>query len=117
MVHPPGKAADVRYIEVGGREVSVVGLGTWQFGSREWGYGNSFASDEAGVILRRALDLGVNLVDTAEIYGFGNSERIIGEALANRRDDAYLATKIFPVFPIAAVVESRARQRARRLAV
>ncbi len=46
--------------------VSRLGLGTWQFGSREWGYGSSYAEGEAGRILTRALDRGVTLIDTAE---------------------------------------------------
>ncbi|MGH3374695.1 MAG: aldo/keto reductase, partial [Actinoallomurus sp.] len=60
--------------------VGKIGLGTWQFGSREWGYGEQYASGEAQAIVRRALDLGVTLFDTAEIYGFGRSERILGKA-------------------------------------
>lgn len=66
--------------------MSAIGLGTWQFGSSEWGYGHQYASTEAGPIVLRALELGVNLVDTAEIYGFGSSERIVGEAIPCRRD-------------------------------
>ncbi len=105
----------MRHVEVGGAKVSVVGLGTWQFGSPEWGYGATYDSHEAGLILRRALDLGVNLIDTAEIYGFGKSERIVGKALGDRRDEAFLASKILPVFPIGPVVERRAAGSLRRL--
>lgn len=95
----------------------MIGVGTWQFGSREWGYGKDYANDEAIRIVERALDLGVNLIDTAEIYGFGASERIVGRAVADRRGDAYLATKVFPVLPTAGVVEQRGRASARRLGV
>jgi aryl-alcohol dehydrogenase-like predicted oxidoreductase len=105
----------VRYVDIGGAKVSVVGLGTWQFGSPEWGYGTTYDSHEAGLILRRALDLGVNLIDTAEIYGFGKSERIVGKALGDRRDEAFLASKILPVLPIGPVVERRAAGSLRRL--
>ncbi len=105
----------MRHVEIGGAKVSVVGLGTWQFGSPEWGYGATYDSHEAGLILRRALDLGVNLIDTAEIYGFGKSERIVGKALGDRRDEAFLASKILPVFPIGPVVERRAAGSLRRL--
>src|SRR2546430_10967581 len=48
-------------------------------------------------ITDRAIDLGINLIDTAEIYGFGRSERIVGRAIKGRRDEAFLATKIFPI--------------------
>ena len=61
--------------------ISRIGLGTWQFGSREWGYGQAYAGQEAQAIVRRAVELGVTLFDTAEIYGFGRSERILGAAL------------------------------------
>src|SRR5207248_10796927 len=105
----------MRYVEVGGVRVSAIGLGTWQFGSREWGYGSAYAEHDAVDIVHRALDLGINLLDTAEIYAFGQSERIVGRAIAGRRDDAFIATKVFPVMPIAPVVEQRGRASARRL--
>jgi aryl-alcohol dehydrogenase-like predicted oxidoreductase len=57
----------VKYVEVGGVRVSAIGLGTWQFGSREWGYGADYDTRVAGTIVLRALDLGVNLIDTAEV--------------------------------------------------
>lgn len=107
----------MRYVNVGGVRLSVIGLGTWQFGSREWGYGDDYAKGTAEAITRRALDLGVNFVDTAEIYGFGQSERILGRALADRRDEAFVATKIFPVAPFAPVVQQRAVASAGRLGI
>jgi aryl-alcohol dehydrogenase-like predicted oxidoreductase len=107
----------VKYVEVGGARMSAIGLGTWQFGSREWGYGNDYADTEAIAITQRALDLGINLIDTAEIYAFGKSERIVGQAIAKRRDDAFLATKVFPIMPLAPIVEQRGRASAQRLGV
>src|SRR5829696_4001041 len=107
----------MKHVEVGGVRVSAIGLGTWQFGSREWGYGEQYAEDESRSIVGRALDLGINLIDTAEIYGFGASERIVGRAVAGRRDDAFVATKIFPLLPVGPVVVDRARRSARRLGV
>ncbi len=71
----------MRHVEVGGESISAVGLGTWQFGSKEWGYGDEYARDEAARIVARALDLGVNLFDSAEMYGGGLSEEILGRAL------------------------------------
>lgn len=102
------------------RPVSAVGLGTWQFGNRGWGYGAEYDQQEAGRIVRRALDLGVTLFDTAESYGRGRSERILGEALRAADADpekVFLATKIFPVLPVAPVVEQRAVASAERLGV
>lgn len=93
-----------------GKPMSVIGLGTWQFGSREWGYGNEYAGVVADQIVTRAVELGITLFDTAEIYGFGRSERILGGALAriDRLESSYIASKIFPVLPIRPVVRQRA---------
>lgn len=106
----------MKYVEVGGVRVSAIGLGTWQFGSREWGYGADYDTRVAGTIVRRALELGVNLIDTAEIYGLGRSERIVGEAILGRRDSVFLATKLFPI-GLPFMSEWRARRSARRLGV
>ena len=106
----------MKFVEVGGVRLSAIGLGTWQFGSSEWGYGKDYASGEAGTIVQRALDLGVNLIDTAEIYGLGKSERIVGEAIRGRRESVFLATKLFPI-GLPFQVASRARRSARRLGV
>jgi aryl-alcohol dehydrogenase-like predicted oxidoreductase len=107
----------MRYVEANGVRISTIGVGTWQFGSREWGYGPDYARTTARAIVNRALDLGVNLVDTAEIYGFGTSERIVGAAIAERRDQVFVATKLFPVLPIGPVAEWRAVESAARLGV
>lgn len=106
----------MKYVEVGGVRVSAIGLGTWQFGAREWGYGRDYNEREAGDIVRRALDLGVNLIDTAEVYGIGRSERIVGEAVRGRRERVFLATKLFPI-GLPFMVRTRARGSARRLGV
>ncbi len=98
------------------KPISRIGLGAWQFGSRSWGYGASYEV-EAATIVRRAVELGVTLFDTAEGYGFGRSERILGAALGDDRRRAVIATKIFPVLPTAPVVQQRAIASARRLGV
>src|SRR5215469_9286732 len=106
----------MRYRDIGTtRKISKIGLGTWQFGSREWGYGERYADQVAHAVVTRALELGVTLFDTAEIYGFGRSERILGRALGENRDPVFLATKILPVLPVAPVVEQRAVASANRL--
>jgi aryl-alcohol dehydrogenase-like predicted oxidoreductase len=95
--------------------MSAIGLGTWQFYAPEWGYGSTYANEVAKPLVSRALELGITLFDTAEIYGLGRSEKILGEALEGRRDDAFIATKITPVVPIAPLVEQRARSSLKRL--
>jgi len=107
----------MHYLDVGGVHISRIGLGTWQFGAREWGYGSEYAERDAVDIVHRALDLGINLIDTAESYAFGRSESIIGRAIAGRRQDAFVASKVFPVMPLAPVVVQRGRGSARRLGV
>src|SRR5947207_11985530 len=106
----------MRYLNPGTvTRISRIGLGAWRFGSREWGYGKGYAGQEAHAIVRRAVELGVTLFDTAEVYGFGRSERILGAALGDDRNSVFLATKIFPVLPVAPVVEQRAVASANRL--
>lgn len=108
----------MRYVEVSGTRLSVIGVGTWQFGSREWGYGEQYASSEAVRIVRRALELGINLVDTAEVYAFGRSERIVGEALAGGfREKAFVATKLLPVLPLPGIVVARGKASRSRLGI
>jgi aryl-alcohol dehydrogenase-like predicted oxidoreductase len=73
-----------------GMRVSEISLGTWAFGS-EWGE----VSDEASyAALNKAIDLGVNFLDTADVYGDGRSERLIGRLLREREgDEVFVATK------------------------
>lgn len=104
----------MRYLQLPtAKRWSAIGLGTWQFGSAEWGYGGAYAAgpdSEAARIVARALELGVTVFDTAEGYGFGRSERILGDALDGADADpetTVVASKIFPVLPIAPVVEQR----------
>ncbi len=72
-----------------GVSVSQLCLGTMMFGA----FGNP-DHDESIAIIHRALDAGINFVDTADFYSFGESEEIVGKALAGRRDDIVLATKV-----------------------
>ena len=76
-----------------GLEVSPIAFGAWQLGG-EWG---QFDADEAVAAIRHARGLGVNLFDTAQGYGFGASERVLGRALRDdldkRRDEVVIATK------------------------
>ena len=73
-----------------GVKVSPLCLGAMMFGP----WGNSDEADSVRII-HRALDAGINFVDTADVYSAGESERIVGKALAGRRDDVVLATKFF----------------------
>ena len=106
----------MRYLSVdSAKRISKIGLGTVQFGSPAWGYGDSYDTGEALAIVRRALELGVTLFDTAEIYSAGRSERILGQALGDDRERVVIATKVFPILPGARVVSNRAVASANRL--
>lgn len=107
----------MRYVTVAGVRLSAIGVGTWQFASRDWGYGSDYADSEADKIVGRALDLGVNLIDTAEAYAFGKSERIVGRALGSRRREAFVATKVLPIAPIPPIVAQQGKASLRRLGV
>jgi aryl-alcohol dehydrogenase-like predicted oxidoreductase len=111
----------MRYIQADGLRVSAIGLGTWQFGSREWGYGEAYASEVAPALVRRALELGITMLDTAEMYGFGRSERIIRGALAEvpeaDRAGLTVATKLMPIVPAEPIVAWQAAGSRRRLGV
>ena len=70
------------------REVAVIGLGTW--------YIEAAHRTQAVAALRRGLDLNMNHIDTAEMYGAGAAEEIVGEAIAGRRDEVFLVSKVLP---------------------
>ncbi|VVE34850.1 aldo/keto reductase [Pandoraea fibrosis] len=73
------------------KPVSRIGLGTWAIGGAMWG-----GSDDAESIatIRSAVERGINLIDTAPVYGFGHSEEVVGRALEGLRDRAVIATKV-----------------------
>ena len=108
----------MQYRELGtGKKISQIGLGTSQFGSEAWGYGAFYAEHEARLIVRRAIELGITLFDTAAIYGDGQSERILGEALGEDRASVFLATKAHPILPPSFRLAQRAAASASRLGV
>jgi diketogulonate reductase-like aldo/keto reductase len=73
-----------------GERVPALGLGTWYMGEDPRMRAEEIAT------LRLALDLGVTLIDTAEMYGEGLAEALIGEAIEGRRDEAFLVSKVYP---------------------
>ena len=86
-----------------GIEVSALGMGCWAIGGPFWagetpqGWGN--VDDEESIrAMHAALDLGINFFDTANVYGAGHSERVLGRAIAGRRSQVVIATKFNAVF-------------------
>ncbi len=81
-----------------GIEVSAMGLGGWAIGGPTWWAGKPVGwgevdDDESIQAIRRALDLGITIFDTAAVYGAGHSERVLGRALAGHRDEVTISTK------------------------
>ena len=74
----------------GGAMLPALGLGTWTMGDKK----NRWKDEVAA--LRLGLDLGLNLIDTAEMYGDSASEQVVGEVIRGRRDEVYLVSKVMP---------------------
>ena len=74
-----------------GAQVSEIGLGCWQLGGSDWG---DVSDDAAHAILQTAVDHGTTMFDTADVYGSGRSEEIIGKFLKTRSQPIYVATKL-----------------------
>lgn len=73
-----------------GEKLPVLGAGTWNMGE------NAARADDEVEVLKLALNLGLTLIDTAEMYGAGRAEKIVGRAVAGRRDEAFIVTKLYP---------------------
>lgn len=80
--------------------VPALGQGTWNMGE------NAATARDEIASLKTGLDLGMTLIDTAEMYADGGSEEIVGKAIEGRRDEVFLISKVYPAMPAA-----RARSR------
>lgn len=78
------------YDKIHDKEIAPIGLGTWNMGDE------LRKQDEEIQALRHGLDLGISIIDTAEMYGNGRSEKIVGQAIKGRRDSVYLVSKVLP---------------------
>ena len=82
-----------RTLGVHGPKITVIGLGAWAIGG-SWEFGWGPVDDQESIrTVHRAIDLGINWIDTAAVYGLGHSEEIVGKALQGVRQDIFLATK------------------------
>lgn len=97
-------SASTRTLGRSGIEVGAIGFGAWAIGGPLYdGNGKAIGwgevdDDESVAALRRALELGITFFDTADVYGAGHSERVIGRAFAGRRDEIVIATKFGHLF-------------------
>lgn len=80
-----------RNLGINGPPISTVGFGTWAAGGDMWG---SIQDDDVVAAMRRALELGVTWCDTADAYGDGHAESLVGRAFDGRRDEVFIATKV-----------------------
>ena len=75
-------------------EITRIGLGTWAMGGEDWAFAWGPQDDVASIAaIHKALDLGINWIDTAAVYGIGHSEEVVGKAVAGRRAKVIIATK------------------------
>ncbi len=88
-----------RELWAGGPVTSALGLGTWALGGpstagdQPLGWGSAYDPEEAAAVVRAAFDAGITLFDTADAYGAGTAERLLGEVLAGRREEVVLVSK------------------------
>jgi aryl-alcohol dehydrogenase-like predicted oxidoreductase len=73
-----------------GMNISAISLGTWQVGGK---WGSDFNNDTAAAILNKAIDAGINFIDTADVYSDGESEKAVGKVLKSRSEKIFVATK------------------------
>src|SRR5437870_3607138 len=73
-----------------GERVPVLGQGTWRMGENESAYADEVAA------LRLGIDLGMTLIDTAEMYGEGGAEKVVADAVESQRDRVFIVTKVYP---------------------
>lgn len=83
-----------RALGANGPEISVIGFGAWEAGGDAWGPNQS--EDRVVEAIQAGIDAGIDWIDTAEVYGDGTSERLVGRAIAGRRDGVTVATKVAP---------------------
>ena len=78
-------------------EISRIGIGIWSWGDRFfWGYGNKYREEDLEDTYNAIVDSPINFIDTAEVYGMGNSEKILGKFLRGGKKKFVIATKFFP---------------------
>src|SRR5713101_1568840 len=93
MRRPRGAWMEYVRLGRGGPNISAVGMRMWQAGGKAWGSDVRYA--DCRKAMERAVELGINLVDTAEAYGYGHSERVMSRAIRNvGRDHVFVATKV-----------------------
>ncbi len=82
---------------IGGKKVSPIGIGTWSMGGGKLGFGGSGAEKEEMKCIKYAIENDINVIDTAEVYGMGRAETLVGNAIKEfGRDELFIITKVSP---------------------
>ena len=106
----------MRKVELGktGEQIPILGQGTWGIKSRKGKkYYESWKNS-----LRRGIELGLTHIDTAEIYGFGTSEKVVGELISEyNRDDLFITSKLFPIHLSLKTMKKAANKSLKRLGI
>jgi diketogulonate reductase-like aldo/keto reductase len=106
----------MRKVELGktGEQISILGQGTWGIKSRKGKeYYESWKNS-----LRRGIELGLTHIDTAEVYGFGTSEKVVGELISEyNRDDLFITSKLFPIHLSLKTMKKAANKSLKRLGI
>ena len=106
----------MRKVELGktGEKISILGQGTWGIKSRKGkDYYESWKNS-----LRRGIDLGLTHIDTAEVYGFGTSEKVVGDLISEyNRDDLFITSKLFPMHMSLRTMKKAASKSLKRLGI
>lgn len=77
--------------------ISPIGLGTWSWGDRLfWAYGVTHSREDVEAALKATIEAGINFIDTAEVYGFGGSEKLLGRFVKDIQQDLVITSKLFP---------------------
>jgi len=80
----------MRTLELAGSQVPVIGQGTWRMGEDRSAHRHEVAA------LRLGIELGMTLIDTAEMYAEGGAEEVVAEAISGLRDNVFLVSKVYP---------------------
>lgn len=99
----------MRYVKLAGSTVPVIGQGTWHMGERP---GSKAAEVSA---LQQGIELGMTLIDTAEMYAEGGAEEVVGQAIAGRRDKVFVVSKVYPHNASRAGIPAACERSLRRL--
>ncbi|WP_297501940.1 aldo/keto reductase [Thermococcus sp.] len=106
------KVSDLK--RIGDNRVTTIGMGTWGIGGKET---PDYSQDRESIeVLRHGLELGINLIDTAEFYGAGHSEELVGKAIEDfEREELFIISKVWPTHFSYSEAKKAARASAKRL--